>query len=359
MNKASYEKSQEPYTEYLVRMWKEGAFGSNKGGVTTEPINPAALLVGPGGQLASGAIGAASGALGIGGGVAGGAGGGISGSGAGLVGQAQTMITRRFMGTAIAATLGAFLAASAGIPQTLIGKEFNKWASENNIDVGNLRLNAQIALFTTPVIDPVTQEIKFLDNDAARLKKRMAEAGIPKDLINMQMEQHQQQRNANELFIKQFQTGAIGEQGKTIQEQALAGETPIETLARLQKEAISKQKETVKASEQKAQQQMQAAQQFQQQQAMQQQNIQGFRQETGLPANESEIKRQSFLGQPEAMQIKQEMNKPIQPEPIGPEVPGERTPFNVTDAELRPFVNSNLSADEIRRRILERRRGGG
>jgi len=212
--------------------------------------------------------------------------------------------------------VGAFLAAASGIPQSLIGKEFNKWASDNNIDAGNLRLNAQIALYTTPVIDPVTGELRFLDNDAERLRNRMREAGIPKDLIELQMIQHQQERNANARFIQQLETGQIGTTGQSIEEQALAGETPIETLNRLQKEKIAATKEQEK-TQLAAQQQAEQARQQQQAASQDISNLgQQFRSKFG-EFTSMDIERRAREGDPlaqELMQKQQAFNQAVNPE---------------------------------------------
>src|SRR3990167_5967212 len=96
---------------------------------------------------------------------------------------------------------GALIAGLTSIPKSIIGKEINVAASEMNIDVANLRLAAQEALFTTPNQDPITGEWTFLDSDGDRLFRRMQEAGIPKDTAQLRMIQLTQKREANSKLI--------------------------------------------------------------------------------------------------------------------------------------------------------------
>ena len=96
---------------------------------------------------------------------------------------------------------GALIAGLTSIPKSIIGKEINVAASELNLDMANLRLQAQEALYTIPNQDPKTGEWTFLDSDGDRLFRRMQEAGVARDAAELRMIQKNQEREANAKLI--------------------------------------------------------------------------------------------------------------------------------------------------------------
>lgn len=134
--------------------------------------------------------------------------------------------------TLLNSAISAFLSG----PNTLIGKEANKFYSDAGIDVGNLRLLAFEQMYTTPVEDPVTGQWTFLFDDETELVNRMRENGITKDLIPKRVIQLQQLRAANIEFIQQA-AGSPSELRAAGQIQP--GELPFSAAQRITKENIA------------------------------------------------------------------------------------------------------------------------
>src|SRR3990167_2546962 len=164
------------------------ATGTNPQGLT-DPTGQAIIDTIVAGGLTAGA-GGALGAAGIGGGVMTGA----TGTGAGVGKTVLSSLKGRSIGVILAPII-AFFAGSSGIVNSVIGKEWNKFASDNNLSAGNLKLAAFEKMYTEPV--EAGGKWSFLFNDEAKLVERMREAGIDAELIPGRIQQLTQQRQAN------------------------------------------------------------------------------------------------------------------------------------------------------------------
>ena len=276
-----YTKKQEPYVEFLARKWREGAFGSSEGGVTTEPIDPAALLVGPGGQLASGAIGATSGAVDIGGaGISKGISGATSGTIAGF--STKTVLSKVGFWKALG-MLGV-----VGIAVNKIGgREINKLFSDLGIPAGQLDVSSREFLYTNPIEDPKTGELVFIDPDGKLVREGMRAAGIPKEDIELRMQALTAQKADNEAVKEYYNTQILGTEFKRV------GETPKKAVLRSERLQDVKEEQLIReqisgekrASEQQAE-------------SAQQRQILGekFTRETGLTPTEEKLRPEAFQG---------------------------------------------------------------
>ena len=161
--------------------------------------------------------------------------------------MAQVQLSRRAIALLSGSTImGSAIAAFMSVPNSIIGKQVNAWASEYNIDLGNLRLNAFEQMYTIPVEDMKTGQWTYLFNDETELRKRMAEAGVPVDLIDNRVIQLSQLRMANEEII-----GAAGPL-ESLREtgQIQTGELPFSAAQRITKEQQTA-KEKLMAEQQK------------------------------------------------------------------------------------------------------------
>lgn len=210
------------------RSFQRGAIG----GATAGGLGVAGILGAGGAAVATGSSAAGGPALG------------------GLAGNIGAATTATLSNKAIAILSGASImnsvvAALMSMPNSIIGKEANKLASEMGIDVGNMRLLAFEQMYTTPVEDPITGQWTYLFDDETQLKTRMAEAGITKDLIENRVIQLHQLRAANAEIINQ--AGPLPTLRETGQLQP--GELPFTGAQRINKEQIQQEEEFLKEQE--------------------------------------------------------------------------------------------------------------
>src|SRR3990167_2300725 len=168
------------------------ATGTNPQGLT-DPTGQAIIDTIVAGGLTAG-VGGALGAAGIGGGMMTGA----TGTGAGVGTKVLGSLKARSIGVLLAPII-AFFAGSSGIVNSVIGKEWNKFASDNNLSAGNLKLAAFEKMYTEPV--EVGGKWVFLFSDAVLLDERMREAGVDRSLIPGRIQQLNQLRQANVELI--------------------------------------------------------------------------------------------------------------------------------------------------------------
>ena len=155
-------------------------------------------------------------------------GGGAPGVGAqGAAGPIIAALKSRSVQTILLPIAG-FIAGGSNIVNSLIGKEWNKFASDNNLSQGNIRLAAFEQMYTTPI--EVGGKWTFLFNDGVKLRERMREAGVDGDQIPGRIQQLTQQRQANIELIT-----SIG-QPLDIEALQIPGETAIQTAERVAKE---------------------------------------------------------------------------------------------------------------------------
>src|SRR3990167_5346888 len=122
--------------------------------------------------------------------------------------------------------VGAVGAAGArGITNSIVGKEWNKFSSDNNLSTGNLKLAAFEKMYTEPI--EVGGKWVFLFSDAVLLDERMREAGVDRSLIPGRIQQLNQLRQANVELI------ASAGEPVDFESQQIPGETALQTAQRI------------------------------------------------------------------------------------------------------------------------------
>lgn len=240
VSEAQFDANQKKFRETLAQSQTTQPLGLPIPGSPTSTIpatdefgNPVQLPAGTGGIQNFAADPLAAGLM-IGGG---GPGLGVRG-GAGMaqkVGQQLTAtIDKKLVAIlSLSTVLNAAVAAFMSGPNSIIGKEANKFYSDLGIDVGNMRLLAFEQMYTTPVEDPKTGQWTFLFDDETQLVDRMRENGITKDLIPKRVIQLQQLRTANLEFV--VAAGGSPEELRAAG-QLQTGELPFAAAQRIAKE---------------------------------------------------------------------------------------------------------------------------
>ena len=123
------------------------------------------------------------------------------------------------------APIVAFFAGASGITNSIVGKEWNKFSSDNNLSTGNLKLAAFEKMYTEPI--EVGGKWAFLFSDAAQLDERMPEAGVDRSLIPGRIQQLNQLRQANVELI------ASAGEPVDFESQQIPGETALQTAQRI------------------------------------------------------------------------------------------------------------------------------
>lgn len=335
VSKTEYEKNQKAFLIHPGAAQSAGISSGEKfiPGLTEAqraaiPIAAGAGIAG-GGALA-GIIGGGAAAGGGGAAVGGQAAGAGAGAGTGALSsglqQAGALTTKKLMAILFGQSfLNSAIAGFMSGPNTAIGQEFNTFWASQGVDVGQLRLMPFEQMFTTPVEDPVTGEWTFLFNDEAQIRKRMSQAGIvdtPKEpLQSNRITQLRQIRAANFELIQSV--GPISE--LPLQ----PGELPFTGAQRIAREKIQATEKAAAGREQA----IAESQKFQQQATAQGQE---FARQTGLPANEAELRQQAAQGNVTAEELLALLRaEPPEPTGLSPPSGSQLTPEQLALAKKK------------------------
>lgn len=248
-----------------------------------------------------------------------------------------------------------------GVMQQKFGQEWNKLLSSVGLSAGQLDISSREFLYTTPIENPETGELYFVDPDGKLVIEGMRKANIGEEDIKLKLQQLDALKADNARIAEAYNQEILGTDFKRL------SETPKKALARSERLQDVKEEQLVREDISAQKRAEEETAKTQQQQGF---LTEDFRKQTGGPANEADLQKEAAQGNTTAEELltllRTQPPNPLSP-PSGSAVTPEQEALGKQKSAEREKLQPQISRepdfskipDEEKKRILTQKRARG